>query len=209
MIFMDRIEEIKKEVERRVANEKRFRHIMGVVDECEKLARLYSLSETDARRTVMAGLLHDITKTLPNEEHEMLMSDLGKKLDEETKKCPKTMHQVTGAYLSKALYPEEVDDAVFSAVRYHTTGRAEMTLIEKLVYLADYIEVNRRHEECVSIRNLFYGEISKENADIYRVLDRVIFKSLDDSIKQMKADGRYIHNETISAYDYFKRITDK
>ena len=91
MIFMDRIEEIKKEVERRVANEKRFRHIMGVVDECEKLARLYSLSETDARRTVIAGLLHDITKTLPNEEHEMLMSDLGEKLDEETKKCPKTI----------------------------------------------------------------------------------------------------------------------
>ena len=209
MIFTDRIDEIKKEVERRVGNEKRFTHIMGVTAECEKLARLYSLDEADTRRTIIAGLLHDITKTMPDDKHEPLMLELGESLDEETKKCPKTMHQVTGAYLARALYPDEVDDSVFNAVRYHTAGRAGMSLIEKLVYLADYIEANRRHEECVAIRNLFYGMVSADGADIHRVIDDVIFKSLDDSVKQMREDGRYIHNETLSAYDYFKEITNR
>ena len=98
------------------------------------------------------------------------------------------------------------DNDIVSAVRWHTTGRAEMTLAEKIVYLADYIEDTRKYEECIALRNLFF-DVHPEKMTVEDALthiDLVILRSLEMTVNDIKSKGGAVCAETIAAKEYFE-----
>ena len=132
----------------------RVAHVLGCRDTAVALARRYGADETDAAR---AGLLHDITKALDGPLQLTLCRDYGKMLDDFSRKYPKTLHALTGSLVAERIFGE--NEAVVSAIRWHTTGRANMSLLEKIVYVADYMEPNRDFPGVDRLRMLAYTDL--------------------------------------------------
>lgn len=186
-------EEIKAYIDPR-----RLRHVYGTEEECRSLSRIFLLSEEDTDRLSIAALLHDITKRWSREEHLAYMETIGQSIDEDTLRADKTLHALTGAYFAREKYPALVDDAIFNAIRYHTTGRKGMSLLEKLLYLADYIEPSRTFPSCVSLRHCFYDCIDKTE-DKEGCLDDILLLSLDLTVQELLSEKRPIHPDTLAA----------
>lgn len=121
------------------------------------------MSDTDREKLAFAALLHDITKSFSPEEHKQFAESRHICLPAANTDSPKTLHAVTGAYMAEELFPDDADETVFSAIRWHTTGKAGMTLTEKLMYLADFIEPTRTFPDCVRLRGYFYSRIGEND----------------------------------------------
>ncbi len=132
----------------------RVAHVLGCRDTALALAKRWGANETDAAR---AGLLHDITKALDGPLQLTLCDAYGKILDDFSRKYPKTLHALTGALVAEHIFGENA--AVVSAIRFHTTGKADMSLLEKIVYLADYIEPNRTIAGVDRLRALAFTDL--------------------------------------------------
>ena len=177
---------------------KRLSHTLSVMEEAEKLGTLYGLSENDIARLRLAGLLHDITKEKSPDQQLELCRRFGYKYTEDDVNSPKVFHSITGAYLAREKYKEAVDDTVFNAIRYHTTGRPAMTIYEKLIYLADYIEPTRTFDDCIRLRKLFYRAHEYTKAH----LDNILLISYDMTLSSLISEGQYIHPATTAARNY-------
>ena len=104
----------------------------------------------------------------------------------------KLLHAKTGAAIARDVFA--VDDAVYRAIYWHTTGHADMTLLEKIIYLADYIEPSRDFPGVDDLRQAVHAD-----------LDRGLLKALDDSIQDMRQWGNPVHHNTLDARDYLLR----
>ena len=135
-------------------SEKRFAHTAAVEKMAERIGRIYAPDKLDLLRA--AGLLHDITKEYSTEKQLQICREFGIITTKQDILTPKTFHAKTAAVLIPVLYPEFADEEVVSAVRWHTTGNEDMSLLQKIVYLADYIDESRKFEDCVKLRNLFW-----------------------------------------------------
>ncbi len=133
---------------------KRVNHVLGCRDTAVDLAKHWSADETDAAR---AGILHDITKALRGTLQLTLCDAYGIILDDFSAKYPKTLHALTGSLVAERIFGE--NQAVVSAIRHHTTGRADMTLLEKIIYVADYMEPCRDFPGVEKLRELAYSDI--------------------------------------------------
>lgn len=199
IIFSDTmLDSLRSEV-KGMMSEKRFLHVLGVERMAETLGELYMPNEVPTLRA--AALLHDITKEYSLEKHLQIYQRCGIMSYGADLCMPKTMHAKTAAALIPELFPSFATDEVISAVRWHTTGRAEMTLIEKLIYLADYIDDTRRFEDCVKLRAMFFdAEPSNMTADErMRHLDRVMIESFDLTIQGLIQDKMPICRDTVEA----------
>lgn len=194
------IEQYKNSVLKEVG-EKRFPHIMGTVDMAKKLAGIFELDETTERKLTAAALFHDITKHFSVDEHLEYARKHGIEIPPEYQRSVKTLHELTGAYRAAELYPDVCDQTVFSAIRWHTTGHKDMTLTEKLLYLADYIEQTRTFSDCVTLREYFEAETAKAKTpdDRNNVLDDTMILSFDMTIKDLMDSGYEIHPDTFAA----------
>jgi len=179
---------------------KRLAHILGTEEECLRLAALFSLSEEETEQLATAALLHDITKRFSREEHLSYLDALGREVGEDFLRSEKTLHALTGAFYAREHYPDMVDDAVFSAILFHTTGRADMSLLQKLLYLADYIEPTRTFPDCVTLRQYFYDRI--EHGDRMKVLNDTLIVSFDMTISDLLKERRPIHSDTVAAWNF-------
>lgn len=130
--------EIKERLKKELP-EKRYIHSLGVADEAKRLAIKYG---ADAEKAYLAGLLHDCAKGIPTSGQAAECDKRGVKIDEWTRKCPPVIHGFLGEEIAKTEYGIK-DVEVLSAIRYHTVGAANMTLLEKIIYIADMTEVNR------------------------------------------------------------------
>ena len=128
---------------------KRIPHVAGCEQEASKLALRWGEDPGDAAE---AGILHDITKKLSMDEQLILAEKYGIVFDKFERENIKLTHAITGAALSKELFG--VPERIYSAIRWHTTGRADMTLLEKIIYIADYIEPTRDFEGVERLREL-------------------------------------------------------
>lgn len=154
-------------------SDKKYRHVLAVSEEAVQLARHYGASEEKARA---AGLLHDMTKEVNEEGQRKLCERYGIILSEDERCAPKILHAMTGAGFAK----EELgvtDEEVLSAVYYHTTARAGMTLLEKIIFLADYVEPLRTFDGVERVRNVVYQDLEKAlrialDATIGEILER-------------------------------------
>ena len=139
----------------RLLNPNRVNHVLGCRDTAVALAKCWGANVTDAAR---AGILHDITKALDGPLQLTLCREYGTMLDEFGYKYPKTLHALTGSLVADRLFGES--EAVVSAICHHTTGKADMSLLEKIIYVADYMEPNRNFPGVEELRQLAYTDIT-------------------------------------------------
>ena len=180
-------------------SEKRFRHTAEVEKMAARLGRLYAPDKVDVLRA--AALLHDITKEYSAERQLQICYEQGIRISKQDILTPKTFHAKTAAALIPTLYPEFADDEVISAVRWHTTGRANMVLLEKIIYLADYIDESRTFPDCETLRDMFWDAKPEEMSHEARLahLDRVLIRSFDMTLAALIGDGAPISEDTFSA----------
>jgi len=138
----------------RLLNPNRIAHVLGCRDTAVELAKRWGANETDAAR---AGLLHDITKALDGPLQLTLCREYGTILDEFGYKYPKTLHALTGSLVAERIFGE--NEAVVSAICHHTTGKAGMNLLEKIIYVADYMEPCRNFPGVENLRKLAFSDI--------------------------------------------------
>ena len=169
-------------------NKKRVPHVIGCSDTAERLAWKYGADVTDAKR---AGILHDVTKALNGEEQLNLCDRYAIILDNFERKNPKILHAKTGAAVAERIFGE--NSAVCDAIRWHTTGKADMTLLEKIIYIADYMEPNRSFDGVEELRRM-----TEEN------LDDAIRLGLTMTMEQLKANRREIDKNTGAALHWLE-----
>ena len=165
---------------------KRMPHVLGTEQEAVRLARRYGGDEIRAR---IAALLHDCTKKLDMPEQLALCAQYGIELDELEQKALKLLHSKTGAAIARDVFG--VEDAVYDAIWYHTTGKPDMTLLEKIIYLADYIEPSRDFDGVDTLRQAVYED-----------LDHGLLMGLSMTIQEMEEMGNPVHHLTRDARDY-------
>ena len=167
---------------------KRVPHVVGVEEEAAKLALRWGADPVLARR---AGVLHDCTKYLELPEQLELCQTYGVELDELERQAVKLLHAKTGACIARAVFGEP--DAVYQAIFWHTTAKADMTTLEKILYVADYMEPNRDFEGVERLRKLAYED-----------LDKALLLGVEMTIREMEEKKRVIHPKTIQARDYLR-----
>jgi len=167
---------------------RRIAHVLGTEETAAALARRYGEDEEAARR---AALLHDCTKKLDMEQHLALCRQYDIALDQEERRQEKLLHAITGAAVAKYVFGES--EAVVGAIRWHTTGRAAMTALEEIIYLADYIEPTRDFCDLTELREL-----------AFRDLDRAVLLGLKMAVRDLKKRGMAVHSNSVRARDYLK-----
>ena len=132
----------------------RVKHVLGCRDTAVELAKHWGADVNDAAR---AGILHDISKAIDGPLQLTLCDAYGKILSDFSKKYPKTLHALTGSMVAERIFGE--NEAVVSAIEHHTTGKADMNLLEMIIYVADYMEPNRDFPGVEKLRELAFSDI--------------------------------------------------
>jgi len=170
---------------------KRFQHVLGVVETAEMLAKRHDVNVSDAS---YAAMIHDIAKEqdvnqiarllrLENEHDYLQYSD-------------KVWHAPLGAIIATKTFGIENQD-IINAIKYHPTGRAQMSDLEKVLFVADYTEPNRNFEEAIAIRE-FWGD-----------LERAVYEILKQKVERVTALKLNMHPDTLVAHNYYRqRIND-
>ena len=151
----------------------RVAHVLGCRDTAVELAERWGADATDAAR---AGILHDVTKALDGPLQLTLCDEYGTILTDFGKKYPKTLHALTGALVAERIFGE--NEAVVEAIRHHTTGKADMSLLEKIIYVADYMEPNRDFPGVEDLRRLAFSD-----------LDAALKLGLEMTLEHLKRQG--------------------
>ena len=167
---------------------RRVPHVQGVWEQAVLLARRWGEDEYDAAE---AGILHDITKNLSYEKQLKLCKKYGIMLSIAEKESPALLHAITGAALARDRFG--IPDRIYGAIRWHTTGKPEMTRLEKIIYLADYTEPNRDFEGVEPLRALSFED-----------LDAAMALGLKMSLEEIRGRGIEPFRDTIDAYEFFK-----
>ena len=167
---------------------KRIPHVLGTEQEAIRLAERYG---ADVEKARVAALLHDCTKKLSMEEQLVLCRQYGIALDELEQKALKLLHAKTGAAIARDVFG--VDDEIYRAIWWHTTGHAGMTLLEKIMYLADYIEPTRDFPGVEELRRACYED-----------LDKGLLMGLEMTVREMEDMGNPVHRATLEARDALK-----
>lgn len=184
---MQKIEEI-KDYAKSVLSEKRFAHTMGVAEEAKRLAEIWG---ADPEKAYLAGVIHDIAKELSKDEAKVLVAEANE-ADEFTDASDSVaLHGFLAAHIAKTKF-EITDEDVLAAVRYHTTGRIGMSLLEKIIYVADFTEPGRHYPQSKEVR-----EISETD------LDAAILREADYVIKFIIDSGRILHTSTVEVRNSF------
>ena len=211
MINEELICSLRESVECAEMSEKRRAHTLAVEKMAVKIGEIYAPDKINVLRA--AALLHDITKEYPTERHVDILRTHGKAVRDIDVFAPKTLHAQTAAVLIPELYPELADPEVVSAVRWHTTGHEGMTVTEKIVYLADYIDETRKFPDCVKLREMFWSAEPQKMAEEQREahLREVLITSFEMTVRALLDDKSPISPDTADALNELlvERIKNK
>lgn len=175
-------------------DERRIAHVAGCESEAIELARRWG---EDPETAAEAGILHDITKRLSHEEQLNLCEKYAIICDSAERVTPKLLHAKTGAAVARELFG--VRDPVYEAIRWHTTGKPDMALLEKIIYLADYIEPSRDFPGVGKLRELAYED-----------LDRALLLGLQMTIEEVRSHGEEPYIDTLTACAWYEeRISER
>lgn len=169
-------------------NPNRVAHVLGCRDTAVKLAKHWGADVTDAAR---AGILHDITKALDGPLQLTLCDEYGILLSKFSQENPKTLHALTGSLVAEQIFGE--NEAVVEAIRYHTTGRANMALLEKIIYVADYMEPCRDFSGVEDLR-----------AAAYRNLDEAMLMGMEMTMAHVRRQGQQLAQATVDAVRFLR-----
>ena len=166
--------------------EKRYIHSLNVADSAKELAIIYG---ADAEKAYTAGLVHDACKDMPAGLQLSYLLENKVPLTELELNTPKLYHSICGrAFVEKEF--GITDEDILNAVRYHTTGREGMSLLEKIIFIADFISVERD-----------YNGVDVMRQKAVRSLEEAIVEGLSFTIKDLIDAGRVVHPDTIGAYN--------
>lgn len=169
--------------------EERLNHSLRVMNVARELSRIYG---EDEEKATLAGLLHDCARFSDKSYLLKKARDFDIILNDIYTKNANLLHAPLGEKVAKEEYDiEDID--ILNAIKYHTTGREKMSKLEKIVYLADYIEPNRDFEGIEEIRDLCFKEKS---------LDLALVKSIDNTIIYILNNKQIIHEYTIKARNF-------
>ena len=182
------ISKIRKAMEKSL-DPKRFEHTLGVAYTAAALAMC---NQVDTEKAIVAGLLHDCAKCMSHEERINYCKKHKLEVSEYEKQNPALLHAKVGADLCKRKY--DVEDAeIASAVRYHTTGRPDMTLLEKIIFIADYLEPHRNDAENLPI----------VRRRVFEDIDLTLRTILADTLEYLKGQDKVIDPMTALTYEYY------
>jgi len=173
---------------------KRFKHSLGVKDVAYDLALIYGY---DTMKASIAAILHDCAKHLSDDELIGQCNIYNLPVSKYEMQSKFLLHAKVGALYARKLYGVE-DEDILDAITYHTTGRPSMTLLEKIIFTADYIEPNRR-----PIPRL--NTIRKE---AYFNLDQAVYMILENTLDYLKTTNNVIDEMTIKAYEYYRKLIE-
>lgn len=186
---MDELHKIKKHLNK-ILDEKRYEHTLGVAYTAAALAMRYN---SDVKKAEIAGLLHDCAKCMENDKKVSICEKHNIEITEAEKKNLFLLHAKVGAYLARKKFHIE-DPDILNAIKYHTTGRPGMSLLEKIVYIADYIEPGRNHASNLDeVRKLAFQD-----------LDKAMVVILNDILLHLNKSKKEIDPMTQQSYDYYR-----
>lgn len=183
------INKLRKAMEKEL-EAKRYEHTLSVAYTAANLAMVYG---EDIGKALTAGMLHDCAKCMSHSKQVAVCTKNHMRLSEaEAAKNSPLIHAKAGSVLAKTKYKIE-DQDILNAICYHTTGRPDMSLLEKIVYIADYIEPGRKHAENLpKIRRLAYQDLDAAMCDILR-----------DTLTYLSKKGGQIDSMTQKTYDFY------
>ena len=168
----------------RVLSPKRYAHTLGVMATAASLAELHGAS---VEKAALAGLLHDCAREIRGEELFHMCKEQGIPLDPVTVAQPELLHGPLGAKLAEQEYGV-ADQEVLAAIRSHTIGREGMSLLEKIVFVADYVEPGREFPGVEDIRQLTHED-----------MDRAMILAIDTTLGYVMRQGKLIHPQAVTA----------
>lgn len=179
-------------------SEKRFTHTIGVANTAVKIGRFLIPQCCD--ELFLAGLLHDITKELPIEEQIRLIKEYGVQVTQEDLATPAVLHSFSGVAFIRRNFPDLATTRILSAVEKHTLGDADMSVFDKIIYLADYIEPGRMPDSCVKTRDYLFDNLSSESLEkSLQALDHAMLMALDFTFQYLRSARRPINTRSIRA----------
>ena len=181
---MDQLEKVVIEL----LNPNRVAHVLGCRDTAVELAKRWGADETDAAR---AGILHDITKALDGPLQLTLCNEYDILLSKFSQENPKTLHALTGSLVADQIFGE--NGAVVEAIRYHTTGRPNMGLLEKILYIADYIEPCRNFPGVEELREAAFRDI-----------DQALLMGMEMTVAHVARQGQELAQTTVDAVRFLR-----
>lgn len=185
--------EIQAMVSKKQSHE-RFCHTLGVQTTSFSLA---IVNNEDYNKAILAGLLHDLAKSLPDHE---LINECKKHhiaISEIEYISPYLLHGKLGAFYAKEQFCIK-DEDILNAITYHTTGRPKMSTLEKIIFVADYIEPNRRQDQI--------PHLSKIRETAFSDLDRSLLLILSNTIEYLNKKNKVIDTLTMDSYNYYKSL---
>lgn len=183
------MKDLKKAMKKHM-DESRYEHTLGVMYTCASLAMRY---EYDMEKAMLAGLMHDCAKCMPNAKKLKMAEKNHLEITDLERKNPFMLHAKLGELLAKKKYDID-DEEILSAIRWHTTGRPAMNLLDKIVYVSDYIEPKRDKAPNLSeIRKLAFID-----------LDQALLRILEDTLGYLGDSTDDIDSMTKKTYDYYK-----
>ena len=182
------LKEIKKKLQKEL-DSKRYEHSLGVADTAFWLAYRYNVNPTKA---YLAGILHDCAKCIEDDKKLNICKKHKIKLTETEKNNPFLIHSKLGAFIAKKEYQVD-DEEILSSISYHTTGKENMTMLEKIIFSADYIEPNRKQIPGLDeIRNIIFNDIDKAIILIYK-----------NTFKYLNEKKQIIDECSLKAFNYY------
>lgn len=168
--------------------ERRLKHSMNVSQCAVKLSEIYGY---DMEKAKLAGLIHDCAKYFNDDQVEDSIKKFNIELDSLEENNIALSHSVIGSYVIQETFNIK-DEDIINAVKYHTTGRENMSILEKIIYIADLIEEGRKFPLVDKLRELAYNGS----------LDEALLLSFNNTIKFVIDNNQLIHPRTVSARNY-------
>ena len=185
-------EKIKEKLQSSLSIE-RYIHTLGVAEEAEKMAKRYGGDEL-VKKAVYAGLLHDCAKDYPADMKRRFCKEYHIPVDDIMKKQIDLVHPFLGAEVAKREYGVE-DEEILEAIKWHTTAKADMSVLDKIIFIADYIEPNRKS----------FDGLEKARKLAYEDLDEAMHYILESTIEYVKERKRLLHPYSIEALKYYSK----
>lgn len=185
----EEMESIRMDLRKKLKKD-RYEHTIGVMYTAASLAMCYG---EDIEKALKAGLLHDCGKFCSADEQKKLCKKYGISLNESELEMPALIHAKLGVYFAEHEYHIS-DKEILDAIRYHTTGRPEMSMLEKIVYIADYIEPNRK----------IIPGLAEIRSIVFQNIDRAVRLSAERTVQYLRANEKPVDPLSVSTYEYYK-----
>lgn len=186
----EELQKIKKQLSK-ILKKDRYEHTIGVMYTASALAMRY---QEDINRALTAGLLHDCGKFASSKEQIKLCKKSGIKLTPSELEMPALIHAKYGAYLAEHEYGI-TDERILDAIRYHTTGRPDMTMLEKIIYIADYIEPNRKE----------IPGLAEVRRKAFENIDEAVYMSAASTTRYLENGGLAVDPMTVRTYEFYRK----